>query len=364
MRGPGWMVLIAGSLLLGACTSLPTPAEAPQTAPALMAQSAKSEPTSGASALLVDHARFTGTGAKWWAEGAKWWAEGAKWWAEGAKWWAEGAKWWAEGVFGPMPANSEILRAVRVDVAQTRAPRMGQGVVIAVLDSGVDAAHPMLRGALLPGRDFVDNDLDPAEEGTDADVAYGHGTAVAGLLRQVAPGAMILPLRVLGSDGSGKASSVADAIRFAVDQGVQVIHLSIAAPVASEGVRAALQLAASRGVLIVAACGNDGSNRPEAPANALDGKNPLGRSGVSVSAVQTDGRFPEWSTRGGEVLAPGVAVQSAYPGGRTVSASGSSFAGPLVTGALALALAEGQDAATLAARLSSGKLLDAAQLLQ
>lgn len=364
MRGSGWTVLTLGTLLLGACASLPTPAAGPQTGPALLAQAAQPTPAAGASALLADHARFTGTGAKWWAEGAKWWAEGAKWWAEGAKWWAEGAKWWAEGTFGPVPANSELLRAVRVDVAHSRAPRMGQGVVIAVLDSGVDAGHPMLRGALLPGRDFVDNDLNPAEEGSDADVAYGHGTAVAGVLRQVAPGAMILPLRVLGPDGSGKAGNVADAIRFAVDQGAQMIHLSIAAPVASEGVRAALQVAASRGVLIVAACGNDGSGRPEAPANALDGKNPLGRSGVSVSAVQTDGRFPEWSTRGGEVLAPGVAVQSAYPGGRTVSASGSSFAGPLVTGALALALAEGKDPAALAARLSAGKLLDAAQLLQ
>ena len=122
---------------------------------------------------------------------------------------------------------------------------------------------------------------------------------MAGVLRQVAPGAIVLPLRVLGPGGSGKAGNVADAIRFAVDQGAQMIHLSIAAPVASESVRAALQVAASRGVLIVAACGNDGSGRPEAPANALDGKNPLGRSGVSVSAVQTDGLFPS-GARGAE----------------------------------------------------------------
>ncbi len=63
----------------------------------------------------------------------------------------------------------------------------------------------MLKSALMPGRDFVDNDLDPSEEGTDSDAAYGHGTAVAGLLRQVAPGAKLLPLRVLSPDGSGKA---------------------------------------------------------------------------------------------------------------------------------------------------------------
>ena len=64
------------------------------------------------------------------------------------------------------------------------------------------------------------------------------------------------------------------------------------------------------------------------------------------------------------MLAPGVALQSAYPQGQTVSASGSSFAAPLVTGALALALAEGKDPAVLAARLTSRAMLDASQLLQ
>ncbi|GGL95163.1 hypothetical protein GCM10010840_36560 [Deinococcus aerolatus] len=263
-----------------------------------------------------------------------------------------------------MPANSEVLRTVKIDVAQARAPGMGRGVVVAVIDSGIDLDHPMLRGALLPGRDFVDKDLDPSEEGTDGDAAYGHGTAVAGILRQVAPEAKLLPLRVLSPNGSGDADSVAEAIRFAVNQGAHIIHLSIAASVSNKGVRAALQFAVSRGVLVVAACGNDGSANPEAPANALDGKNPLGQFGVSVSAVNVDGTFPSWSTRGGEVLAPGVALQSAYPQGQTVSATGSSFAAPLATGALALALAEGKDPAVLAARLTSGAMLDASQLLQ
>ena len=86
-----------------------------------------------------------------------------------------------------MPANSDLLKAVKVDLAQARAPQLGRGVVVAVIDSGVDLEHPLLRGALLPGKDFVDNDLDPAEEGQDSDAAYGHGTAVAGIVRQVRP---------------------------------------------------------------------------------------------------------------------------------------------------------------------------------
>ncbi|THF84359.1 subtilisin-like serine protease [Deinococcus sp. KSM4-11] len=347
------ILMTSGSLLLCACSSLPSHPADPQST--LVAASLAA--TSPTGARLVDHAGFT-------TEGAKWWADGAKWWADGAKWWADGAKWWADGVFQPMPANSKLLQAVKIDVAQAHAHQMGKGVVVAVLDSGIDVEHPMLKGALLPGRDFVDNDLDPSEQGTDSEPAYGHGTAVAGVLRQVAPGAKILPVRVLSPDGFGDADNVASAIRFAVDQGAQIIHLSIAASVSNEGVRAALQHAVSRGVLVVAACGNDGSDRPESPANALDGKNPLGQYGVSVSAVNTDGTFPGWSTRGGEVLAPGVAVQSAYPGGRTVNASGSSFAAPLVTGALALALAEGKDARRLSAELSSGAMLDASRLLQ
>jgi len=352
-----YTVLALGALLLGACGTAPnSPA-----APAAILSTASLHPVESADdTRLVDHAGFASQGAKWWAEGgAKWWAEG------GAKWWAEGgAKWWAEGIFSPMPANTALLRAVRIDAAQARAPHMGEGVTVAVIDSGVDLRHPMLRSALLPGRDFVDGDLDPSEGGSDSDAAYGHGTAVAGIIRQVAPGAKILPVRVLRPDGSGNARDVAGAIRFATDQGVQIIHLSIAASVANEGVRAALQHAVSRGILVVAACGNDGSDRCEAPANALAGKNPLGRFGVSVSAVNTDGTFPSWSTHGGEVLAPGVGLQSAYPQGRTVDATGSSFAAPLVTGALALAVAEGKDPAVLAAKLTSGAILDASKLLQ
>lgn len=335
--------------LLGACGTLPTPPTGSLQPPTLSVASLPHSTTVNGT-LLVDHAGFK--------------SEGAKWWAEGAKWWAEGAKWWAEGIFQPMPANSVLFHDIKIDVAQARAPHLGRGVIVAVIDSGIDVEHPMFKGALLPGRDFVDNDLDPSEAGTDLDAAFGHGTAVAGLLRQVAPEAKLLPLRVLDPSGSGEASSVASAIRFAVNQGARIIHLSIAASVSNEGVRAALQFAVSRGVLVVAACGNDGSDRPESPANALDGKNPLGRLGVSVSAVNADGAYPSWSTRGGEVLAPGVALQSAYPEGRTVSASGSSFAAPLVSGALALALAEGKDPAVLAARLTSGALLDASQLLQ
>jgi len=222
----------------------------------------------------------------------------------------------------------------------------------------------MLHGVLLPGHDFVDGDEDASEEGDETNLIYGHGTAVAGVLQQMAPAARILPLRVLGTDGSGQAAHVAQAIRLAVDQGAHIINLSVAGPVSSEGVRAALQYAASRNVLVVAASGNNGGSAPQSPADALNQKNRLGAFGISVTAVDRSGNLPSWSNRGGEVQAPGVDIHTSYCQRRLVTANGSSFAAPMVSGALALALARGKEARTLAAQLSSGRLLDAGALLK
>lgn len=313
---------------------------------------------------LGDHASFHSDGPRWWADGPRWWADGPRWWADGPRWWADGPRWWADGVFGLMPGNTAAFRLVNLDQAHSTAARMGEGVTVALIDSGIDAAHPLLRGSVLPGHDWVGDDADAAEGGSVHDLAFGHGTAVAGIVRQVAPGARLLPLRVLSPDGSGSAEHVAAAIRYAVDKGVQVINLSISAPASSEATRAALQYAASRGVLVVAASGNDGGERPQSPASFLDAKSPLGRAGLSVSAVDEQGAWPQWSTRGGELLAPGVALHTAYPDGRVVSATGSSFAAPLVSGVLALALAEGRNAQDLAGMSPPGTLMDAATLLR
>ena len=111
----------------------------------------------------------------------------------------------------------------------------GAGVRVAVLDTGVDRRHPALAGRLLPGFDFVDYDDDPSEEGSEADVAFGHGTHVAGLVALVAPDAMIMPVRVLDADGQGNAWVLAEALMYAIDpdgdpstdDGAHVINLSL-----------------------------------------------------------------------------------------------------------------------------------------
>ena len=122
----------------------------------------------------------------------------------------------------------------------------GNGVRVAVLDTGIDATHPVLAGKLLPGYDFVDGDSDPSEVGTPCppgttsgcNQGFGHGTHVAGLIAPTAPNAKIVPYRVLDPDGVGNAWVLAEAPQKAVDpdgnpatdDGAHVINLSLSTP--------------------------------------------------------------------------------------------------------------------------------------
>ena len=112
-------------------------------------------------------------------------------------------------------------------LAEAHAISRGAGVTIALLDTGVDASHPALDGHLTAGYDFVDLDDDPSEEGAYGDdLAFGHGTHVAGLLALAAPEAKIMPLRTLDSSGVGTIWAQVQAIRFAVMRGADVINMS------------------------------------------------------------------------------------------------------------------------------------------
>ena len=241
----------------------------------------------------------------------------------------------------------------------------GAGVRVAVLDTGVDRHHPALAGRLLPGFDFVDYDDDPSEEGTDADVAFGHGTHVAGLVALVAPGAMIMPVRVLDPDGQGNAWVLAEALLYAVDpdgdpntdDGAHVINLSLGTTTRTRIFDAAVELATcsaafdndladpgydadaarcsqTRGVVIVAAAGNDGSSSTlEYPAAETSTH---GLAAVGASAANT--RRASFSNYGSWVrfAAPGEGITSSVPGGGYGTWSGTSMAAPLFAGTAAL----------------------------
>jgi subtilisin family serine protease len=254
----------------------------------------------------------------------------------------------------------------KLGLADVHKKTRGAGVTVAVLDTGVDDAHPALAGKLLPGYDFVDNDRDPSEVGvTGQDVAYGHGTHVAGLVALAAPDAKIVPLRVLDRSGAGNIWVLSEALGYAIDpdnnpatfDGAHVINLSLSftreSALLEDIVKEATcddddqfgcddddsSVLARRGAVVVAAAGNSGSTTPEYPAAEAKYVGIDGMLAVAAS-TQTD-TLATFSNRGDwvQIAAPGQDIVSAVPGGGYGAWSGTSMATPLTAGVAALLIA-------------------------
>jgi subtilisin family serine protease len=236
----------------------------------------------------------------------------------------------------------------------------GEGIVVAVIDSGVTLDHPDLEGAWLRssdgrviGRDLVDGEGDPIDE-------HGHGTMVAGIIgartgngagvASVAPRSRLMPIRVLDADAAGRSRDVDAAIRWAVRNGADVINLSL--EVAREEEPGsdepwapvdAVRFAWDSGVVVVAAAGNDANDLTDFPEDS-----PV----VLVGATdEEDERAPfSESGRVDALMAPGVEIVSTWcrPCGEGAQHSiglsdGTSYAAAHVSGAIALLLAAGVD---------------------
>ena len=222
----------------------------------------------------------------------------------------------------------------------------GRGVTVAVVDSGVDARHPKLAGAVDPPLDFRASFTSAAGyergPGTGDDCA-NHGTPIAGLIAGraagdervlgVAPDARIAPVRFDGALEQAPAAMIADAIRAGADRG-RVLNLSFAVPVDNPQIRDAVAYALSRDVVVVAAAGNERRQQPGLtwyPA-AYDGV-------LAVASVDPAGQPAEDSNRGPwvDIGAPGVDLVSLSAGGSGfVSVSGTSFATAVTSGVAAL----------------------------
>jgi subtilisin len=206
----------------------------------------------------------------------------------------------------------------------------GKGVVVAVLDTGIDKDHKDLADALIDARDFTGS-----RTGT-TDVV-GHGTHCAGSiaarkngwgLQGVAYESKLLVGKVLGDSGSGGVDGIAAGIEWAVANGAKVISMSLGGGGSDPYIPEALKKAEAAGVLVIVAAGNDGNGRPVNFPAAYP-------FCVAVSAVDKDKRLANFSCTGSkiEVCGPGVGVRSTYPGNRFADMSGTSMATPNVAGA-------------------------------
>ncbi|MFE1996279.1 S8 family serine peptidase [Streptomyces parvulus] len=231
----------------------------------------------------------------------------------------------------------------------------GQGVKVAVLDTGVDARHPDLAGRIAQAEDFSGsgNTGDHFGHGTHvASIVGGSGTASGGTRRGVAPKADLLIGKVLGDDGYGTESGIIDGMEWAVDAHAKVVNMSLGADGHADGTdpmsQALNSLTASTGTLFVVAAGNTG------PGETTLGTPGAADAALTVGAVDRDDSLAPFSSRGPrhgdgavkpDVTAPGVGIVAARAEGTTlgdpvdddyVSMSGTSMATPHVAGAAAL----------------------------
>ena len=254
----------------------------------------------------------------------------------------------------------DVKRQADLDrsVAQINAPAAyqagftGKGTTVAVLDTGVDQSHPDLTDREIGERNFTTS--------PDAGDHYGHGTHVASIIagtgaksggkyRGVAPDAHILDVKVLGDNGSGQDSGIIAGMEWAVEQGAQIVNMSLGGydTPEIEPLEEAVNQLSEKGTLFVIAAGNSGPNATTV------GSPGTADAALTVGAVDDDNRIAEFSSRGPtkagtlkpDLTAPGVGIVAArHSDGRIgppvadgyTSLDGTSMATPHVAGAAAL----------------------------
>ncbi len=237
-------------------------------------------------------------------------------------------------------ANQPATGAIRLAYAHLWS--RGDGVRVAILDTGAELGHPAFAGRIVEGWDFIGKDAVPADapDGLDNDAdgrvdeAVGHGTHVAGIVALTAPRSQLLIARVLDSDGRGDVMSVASGIRWALSHGARVINLSLGMLKNSDAIQYLLEGAESQGVVVVASAGNWGAEDPrEFPSTSSHA--------LGIAAVNAQAEPASFTSFGDHIAlcAPGVGVRSAFPGGGYWVWSGTSMSTPFVAGTAALLLA-------------------------
>lgn len=281
--------------------------------------------------------------------------------------------------FGSTVANYYVSQPAseltRVASVQGESGLTGAGLLVAVIDTGVDPNHPALAGALVTGYDFVHESVGGSElvdlsadqiaslsqsntsilDGQNlvqlntytmailsqsntsildgGPKSFGHGTMTAGLVHLIAPNAKIMPLKAFTADGGSDLYNILRAIRYAADHGANVISMSFEIAQSSPALQNAIQYALSKNVTIVAASGNDGQQILVYPAayNSVIGVG-------STSNQDGKSSFTNFGTNAVYVAAPGEGVITTFPGGHYAAGWGTSFSAPMVAGEAALIL--------------------------
>jgi hypothetical protein len=232
------------------------------------------------------------------------------------------------------------------DITEAQKCATGAGTLVAVIDTGIDPFHPLLRHRVAAGGwDFVDNDDEPWEtsdgidqdEDDDVDEAAGHGTFVAGLVLLVAPDAKIVPYRVFNDEGVSNEFAVCSAMLAAIDRGVDVINMSFIQIGRPRILDRIIDEASRRGIVLVSGAGNAEPEANRYPTSVLPFPADDPRV-LAVAAVDNHDILADFSNFGSlvAVAAPGVDLYSGGIDGQLGTCSGTSMAAPLVSGAAAL----------------------------
>lgn len=232
----------------------------------------------------------------------------------------------------PIKIASDMIDwgVVRIGADKVWNQGTGNGVKIAIIDTGVQRDHPDLKNNIIQGYDFVNDDNDATDDN-------GHGTHVAGIISAtlnqsgtvgVSYNSQIMPVKVLNNQGYGYLSDVAKGIYFAADNGAKIINMSLGSSNDSVILKNAITYAANKGVLLVAAAGNNSGGPCLYPAAYS--------SVICVVAIDSKNQLASFSNIGGELAAPGVSNYSTFLGGSNRYLSGTSMASPHVAAAGAI----------------------------
>jgi thermitase len=235
----------------------------------------------------------------------------------------------------PVYPNQWHLQAIQAPMAWVAT--QGNGITVAVLDSGIDATHPDFQGQLVSGWNVVSNNSDTSDN-------HGHGTAVAGTLGAVTNNATavagiagqgkVMPIRITnGTNLFAYYSDIAKGLNWAADHGAKVANISFG-PINSGTVTTAANYFRNKGGVVVVAGGNDGTN----PGLKDD------PSMIYVSATNKDDERTSWSNYGDyiDIAAPGDWIYTTNRGGGTGAWYGTSFSTPVAAGVVALIMSREQ----------------------